>query len=638
MKKIILFLLLFGFSILQAQEKISYKKKKFFIPSIVYSKYPVLDNVITQTTFYQVDKELREQEQYLKKTYFNIDGFIKDPTNGKLKIYVTIAMPKFTMTQVDSTYDKKESRWKYQPFSRFEVKVNVDVKYADKIIFSEVFVSSEAFNLSVTYQKSDLKLLIALNDKKLQDSQFRADYSDDLWVEHVIYSSMNRIQGLLNYRLRYYTTETKEKFEFMTSKGHSEYKRMFDFETEITTQIQKITLEKGLDEKLLAPHLAYLETMLVKYPPSEENTDIRFIVTNNLALTYSLLENKGKALYFADLLVKNDKRDSRGSNIIDRVNNANFVDKTIRTHTNRFAELKKLGFKIKEEKEEERLAFFERIIQQDADWEQEKGNRTIYLEKNNAQRNGILDSISYQNNPDLLSKIIANLGGSKALRGIEKTHLFSKLKIEDSNMPQTEEKWATTTNYLLKKKTPDNYLEIVNGPESWIHDDLDNSSSEKWKKPTNSDYLNSVANLDPINLLSSFRIDLWNKFELVADEISDGRLCYHLTYFEKKLNSNNRTIPKVEYHLFVDKENHTIVSTEKTEFDNGNKSSFERKLYQDYREIAALNSGKIPHKILYEIEDFYGDTFYQEVREKVEINPVFGNRIFIKEVYFGNFK
>ena len=47
-----------------------------------------------------------------------------------------------------------------------------------------------------------------------------------------------------------------------------------------------------------------------------------------------------------------------------------------RTHTNRFVELKKLGFKIKEEKEEARLAFFERIIQEDADWEQEKINRS----------------------------------------------------------------------------------------------------------------------------------------------------------------------------------------------------------------------------------------------------------------------
>jgi len=71
---------------------------------------------------------------------------------------------------------------------------------------------------------------------------------------------------------------------------------------------------------------------------------------------------------------------------------------------------------------------------------------------------------------------------------------------------------------------------------------------------------------------------------------------------------------------------------------NGNKNYFERKVFQDYKEIASLNNGKIPHKILNEIEDYYGETSYQEVREKVEVNPVFSNRIFIKEVYFGSFK
>ena len=73
------------------------------------------------------------------------------------------------------------------------------------------------------------------------------------------------------------------------------------------------------------------------------------------------------------------------------------------------------------------------------------------------------------------------MGGSEAIKKIEKTHIFSKIKLEDNNMPQTEEKWATATNYLLKKKIPSNYLEIVNGAESWAHDDQDNTT-EKWKK------------------------------------------------------------------------------------------------------------------------------------------------------------
>ncbi len=97
-------------------------------------------------------------------------------------------------------------------------------------------------------------------------------------------------------------------------------------------------------------------------------------------------------------------------------------------------------------------------------------------------------------------------------------------------------------------------------------------------------------------------------------------------------------ILKTEYHFFIDKEKFHLVSSEKTTFEDGNRNSFERKVYQDYREIAIVNKGKIPHKILYEFEGFYGDTFYQETREKVEINTAFSNRIFIKEVYAVGFK
>jgi hypothetical protein len=60
-------------------------------------------------------------------------------------------------------------------------------------------------------------------------------------------------------------------------------------------------------------------------------------------------------------LIKNDQQTSRGTDIIDRVNKANFVTNTVRTHTNRFVELKKLGFQIQEYKEDARLAIFEKL-------------------------------------------------------------------------------------------------------------------------------------------------------------------------------------------------------------------------------------------------------------------------------------
>jgi hypothetical protein len=639
MKKTLLLLLLFlGFNTIHAQEKVSSKKGKFFMPIILYSQYPSVDNVITQTTFYQMDPELKTEEQVLKKSFFNIDGFLKDPSNGKLKIYITIPLPTYTVTQMDSVYNTKYKSWDYYPYSKFDVKINIEVKCADKSIYTTEFVSSEKNVFEGNYNKVEATEAVSSNRKKMNHSDIKNDFSiEDLGIDVVIYATMNRIQNLLNYKLGYSSDEKKEKFEFMTSKSHPEYQQMLAFENEITQQMSKVTLEKGLDSKGLMPHLAYLESLLTKYPQVPENENIRFIVSYDLALTYLLLENKEKALFFADVLIKNDKQSSKGTTIIDRVNKSYFVDKMIRTHTNRFVELKKLGVQIKEEKEEARLAFFERIIQDEVDWEEEKRNRSTFLEKSINERKNILDSIYYQKNSDLLSKIVNSLGGSEAIKKIEKTHIFSKIKLEENNMPQTEEKWATATNYLLKKKTPSNYLEIVNGAESWAHDDQDNTT-EKWRKMNSSDYYNVVTSLDPLNLLTSFRIDLWNKFDLVSDDVSNGRVCYHLTYFEKTLNSANRTIPKAEYNLYIDKENYTIVSFEKTDYINGNKNYFERKVFQDYKEIASLNNGKIPHKILNEIEDFYGETSYQEFREKVEVNPVFSNRIFIKEVYFGSFK
>lgn len=639
MKKILLLITLLVIGSIQAQEKISSKKKKFYIPVIKYSEFPVLDNVLTQTTFYQMDKQLIQEEPILKKKFFNIEGFIKDPANGKLKIYLTVELPQYKATKIDSTFDKEKNGWIFQAFSNYSVKIKVEAKCADKLLLTQDFNTVESYLLAFGSKKDNLKGAVDMNNKKIAEAEKDDNYTvAELGLDRVIYSSVEAIQRYLNYTLKYKTGEDKVKFEFVTSKGHSEYNQMLAFENEITAQMAKVTLEKGLDEKLLLPHLQYLESLLVKYPPSPANENIRFIVTNNLAETYFLLENKEKALLYANLLIENDKQDSRGTAIVKSVNRGFFVDKKIRSHTTRFADLQKLGLKIAEEKEEKRLAFFEKIQQQDAEWESEKARREAYLEKGKTQRFNLLDSIPYQSNANLLAKVVDNLGGSQALKKVEKAHYFSKLSIEGNNIPQTEEKWATSTNYLLKKKMPETYYEIVNGAEAWSHDDRESGLNAKWAKSTTYDYNNLSKNVDLINFLTDLRLDLWNNFEVLQDEMYEGKLCYHLNYFEKTLSTGNRTIPKTDYHVFIDKENYNIVSTEKTEFDNGNKSFFEKRLYGDYRPVATLNSGKIPYKINYEIEDFNGETIYQEVREKVEINPVFGNRIFMKEVYFGGFK
>lgn len=624
---------------IQAQEKISSKKKKFYIPVIEYSEFSVLDNALTQTSFYQMDKRFIQEEPILKKRYFNIDGFIKDPANGKLRIYLTIELPQYKATTIDSTFNKKNNAWEFYAFSNYSVMIKVEAKCADKLLLSRDFNSVESYTIGISSEKDKLRNAIATNNKKIAEAEKSGFYTvGELGLDTVIYRSVDAIQNYLNYKLRYTKGESKIKFEFVTSKGHSEYNQMLAFEKEITSQMEKITLEKGLDEKLLAPHLQYLESLLVKYPPSPLNENIRFIVTNNLAETYFLLENKEKALMYANLLIENDKQDSRGYSIVKKVNKGYFADKKIRSHTTRFADLQKLGLKIAEEKEEKRLAFFEKIEQQDAEWETEKANREAKLEKAKIQRHNMLDSIPYQLNANLLAKVVASLGGSDALKKIEKAHLFSKLTIEGNKVPQTEEKWATNSNYLLRKKMPESYYEIMNGAEAWSHDDRESGVNAKWTKLTSYDHNNLSKNSDLVNFLTDLRLDLWNDFEVLEDEMYEGRLCYHLNYFEKTLSTGNRTIPKTDYHVFIDKENFNIVSTEKTEFDNGNKSFFERKLFGDYRPVATLNSGKLPYNIRYEIEDFNGETVYQELREKIEINPVFGNRIFIKEVYFGGFK
>ena len=638
MKNLFVILLLVCTSV-QAQEKLIYKRKKFDVPVIQYSVFPILDNAVTQTTFFQMDEGLKTEEHVLRKNFFDIEGYIKDPENGKLKIYLTIGVPKFANTKKDSIYNKENNRWEYRLFSKFEVKVKVEAKCAEKLLLSKDYVSSEYHNVASSYSQKNLKEMIVLNDLKNIEAEKHGEYDiHEQGIDKVIYSTLKGISNYLNYNLAYSIGESKEKFEFVTSNGHPEYQQMLNFESEITAQLNKVTLEKGLDEKLLMPHLQYLESLLIKYPPSPLNEDIRFVVTNNLAETYLLLENKEKALLYANLLIENDKRDSRGRTLIKRIEEGNFADKKIRRHTNRFAELKKLGLKIAEDKEEMRLAFFEKIERQDEDWNLEKERREALLEKAKTKRINLLDSIPYQSNPDLLAKVIENLGGSQALKSIEKIHLFSRLKIEGNKVNQTEEKWATNTNYLLKKKMPETYYEIVNGPESWTHDDRESGINAKWAKLSTYDYDVLSKNLDMVQLLTALRLDKWNDLEILNDEMYEGRLCYHLNYFEKTLNSANRTIPKSDYHIFIDKEDFHIVATEKTAFDNGNKNLFERKFFTDYQPISALNNGKIPYTINYEIEDFDGQTIYQEYREKIEVNPVFGNRIFIKEVYFGGFK
>jgi hypothetical protein len=83
----------------------------------------------------------------------------------------------------------------------------------------------------------------------------------------------------------------------------------------------------------------------------------------------------------------------------------------------------------------------------------------------------------------------------------------------------------------FEKKMPNNYYEIINGPSLEFSRQ---SVGDKWAKLSNSDYWDISNNLDPINLLTSFRLDLWNKLEVIADETSDGRLCYHLSLYRKK--------------------------------------------------------------------------------------------------------
>jgi hypothetical protein len=634
MKKLLITItLIFCFICTYAQDKVKFTKKNFTISSIFPSEYPCLDAVLTQSTYFQVADKVPVALSNLKRDYFKIDGFIKDVgDNGQMKINVSISQPEYLESRVDTFFNKKTYRFYYVPSYVFKVSIKVEVKCKSQSIYTEEFKAQEKIPVGEFLTKEELI-------KGLNTIELKNEFG--LEIEKAINMSLMNIQEKLNQKLCYLTNQSKETFVFLTNKEHPEYAKMLEFEQEITAQISKLNLEKGLDALPLVPHLAYLEGLLTKYPESPDNTKIRFIVTNNLAQIYFLLENKDKALSFSELLIKNDMRKVWGREIIDRTENSRFVNQKIRHHLPRFTELKKLGFQMEQEaiqeKEDTRLAFFEKIERDVADWEQEKTNRLKYIETAKNTKLTMLDSASQQNNSALFKKVIDGYGGGQILKGVEKVHVLSKLTFEETNIPVYDEKWGLAfTNYLLKKRNPDLFYVVVNQAESWQHDDR--VRAEKWKKMSNFDYLNVLSNLDPLYLLSSFRLDLWNNYELLADATIDGRLCYHLNYVEKTVNSSNRSIPKTEHHLYIDKERNRVISSEKIEFEDGKKLSFERKIYQDYRELISLNSGAIPHRILYQIEDFYGDTFYQEQIEKIEINSGFASRIFIKEVYSGGFK
>ncbi|PWK28543.1 hypothetical protein LV89_00747 [Arcicella aurantiaca] len=634
MKKLLITtILIFCFISTYSQDKVKFTKKNFTIPSISPSEFPCLDDVLTQSTTFQIADKVPVALPMLKKDYFKIDGFIKDVNeNGQMKIYVSISQPEYLKSRVDTFFNKKTYRFYYVPSYVFKVTIKVEVKCKAQSIYTEEFKALERIPVDEFQTKEELI-------KGLTNIELKNEFGSE--IEKAVNMSLMNIQRKLNQKLGYFTNQSKETFVFLTNKEHPEYAKMLEFENEITAQMAKVTLEKGLDAMALVPHVAYLEGLLTKYPASPDNTKIRFIVTNNLAQLYFLLENKDKALLVSDLLIKNDMRKIWGRELIDRTDNARFANLKIRHHLPRFSELKKLGFQMQQEaiqeKEDTRLAFFEKIERDIADWEQEKTNRLKYIETAKNTKISMLDSVSKQNNAALLKKIVDGYGGGQILKGVEKVHILSKLTFEETNIPVYDEKWGLAfTNYLLKKKNPDLFYVVVNQAESWQHDDR--VRAEKWKKMSNSDYLNVLPNLDPLYLLSSFRLDLWNNYELLADAIIDGRLCYHLTYIEKTVNSSNRSVPKTEHHLFIDQEKNRVISSEKIEFEDGKKLSFERKIYQDYRELISLNSGAVPHRILYQIEDFYGETFYQEQIEKIEINSGFANRIFIKEVYSGGFK
>lgn len=625
-------LLLLCISRIYSQEKVKFSKQNFWVNAISFPENTILDEVLTQALYVKFDGEVSVAEKNIKRDFFQIDGYLKDNENGKVKIYLTIQEPKYLSNALDSIVRQQNNTYTITPTVSFKITINVEVKYQGNTLYKEDFATLEKIGYYSQTDKKDVQT-------QLHEAIIKNAFGDE--TEKAINKALGRIQAKLNQKIGFRIQANKETFVWMTNKEHPEYTSLLAFETEITSQLTQMTLEKGLDKTRLNTHLNYLEGLLLKYTQSPDNEKIRFIVTNNLAETYFLLEEKDRSLFFADLLVKNDFRKSWGYELIARLNQIPFVVNKIRTHTSRFEQLAKLGFtiqqEIKQEKEESRLAFFEKIERDEADWEQEKNNRSTHLDKMQANWNNLLDSLAFQQNANILTKLVEGFGGSQILKGVEKVHLASTLRFEDSNVPTSEDKWCGAfSNFLLKKKMPDNYFFVINGIEAWKHDDR--ISGEKWKKTSNGDYWDSMEKLVPLYLMTSFRLDLWNNFELQEDVFSNGKQCYHLSYIEKTVNATNRYIPKKEYHLYIDKSSFTLISSETILYEDGKKVSLERKIYDDYRELISLNSGKIPHRIQYQIEDFYGETFFEERINKVDINMGFANRIFIKEIYLGGFK
>lgn len=627
-KSLIAFSLFWVSFVTWGQEKAKFKKQEYWVKSIAPSAFPILDNVYTQGTYYKIAPDILVSEKNLKRDFFDIKGFIKNQENSEVKIYVDIQTIDLSKQIQDSSFDNQTR--KYYPSANvyFNVNMEYEVKYKNQVLWKNKYVSSE-----------NIKYSNGLGSFYQYEKDAKSEFGDQ--IEKIAEISLKKIQNELNQKIGYYQQERKETFFWLINKEHPEYTQMLAFENEINSQLSQVNYEKGLDRIQLLVHLAYLESLLTKYPANKENEKIRFIVTNNLAQTYFLLEDKTKGLYYADLLVKNGFRESYGFELINKYKNLEVLAAKTRTHSKRFAELSKLGYQLKQEealqKEEAKQAFFEKIVRDEADWEQEKVERGNQLEQFKANWFKLIDSSSFQNHADILLKVIQNLGGASVLKNIEKTHTSSQFKFEDSNIPVYDDKWSLAfTNFLLKKRMPESYLFVINNVEAWKHDDR--IRGEKWKKISSSEYAENIDKLLPIYLLSGIRFDLWNQLEQQSERFINDKRCWHLSFTEKEMSSQNRIIPKQEYHFYFDKTDYTLVSTETIFFEDGKKISKERKIFTDYREISALNNGKLPHRIQYQVEDYFGESFFDEIIEKVEINSGFSNRIFIKEVYIGGFK
>lgn len=76
--------LFFCFICTYSQDKVKFTKKNFTVSSIFPSEYPCLDDVLTQSTNFQVADKIPVAVANLKRDYFKIDGFIKDAGDNGL--------------------------------------------------------------------------------------------------------------------------------------------------------------------------------------------------------------------------------------------------------------------------------------------------------------------------------------------------------------------------------------------------------------------------------------------------------------------------------------------------------------------------------------------------------------------------